>query len=123
MADELTGKQKLFVSEYLKDFNATRSAIAAGYSAKTAAVIGHELLRKPKIQEAIRKHVDAALDADKITLKKIIVDELKKTALDDESRDRIKALELLGKYLSLFTDKVEISGEIHAHFDPAEKDI
>lgn len=49
----LTPKEQLFVAEYLKDFNATQAAIRAGYSKKTAYIIGHENLRKPKIQTAL----------------------------------------------------------------------
>ncbi len=49
----LTGKQRAFVIEYVKDFNATQAAIRAGYSKKTAYIIGHENLRKPNITEAI----------------------------------------------------------------------
>ena len=49
----MTPKQKAFVFEYLKDFNATQAAIRAGYSQKTAGVIGHENLRKPNIAEII----------------------------------------------------------------------
>jgi len=52
--DKLTAKQARFVEEYLIDLNATAAAIRAGYSNKTAATIGHENLRKPKIAEAIR---------------------------------------------------------------------
>jgi len=51
----LTAKQKLFVKEYLVDFNATQAAIRAKYSKNTADAIGHENLKKPKIAEAIEK--------------------------------------------------------------------
>lgn len=50
---KLTPKQKRFISEYRKDCNATRSAIAAGYSKKTAYSIGQENLTKPEIMAAI----------------------------------------------------------------------
>lgn len=54
MADgNLTPKQQRFVDEYLIDLNATRAAIAAGYSEKTAAVIGCENLTKPNIAAEI----------------------------------------------------------------------
>jgi len=46
----LTPKQRLFVAEYLKDFNATQAAMRAGYSKKTAYSIGQENLKKPEIQ-------------------------------------------------------------------------
>lgn len=49
----LTAKQARFVEEYLIDLNATQAAIRAGYSEKTAAAVGHENLRKPKIADAI----------------------------------------------------------------------
>lgn len=57
MANGLTNKQHKFVNEYLRDFNATRAAIRAGYSEKTAAVIGSENLRKPYILAAIEENM------------------------------------------------------------------
>lgn len=55
MADEktLTEKQEAFCQRYLIDFNATKSAIEAGYSPDTAYSIGWENLRKPEIQARI----------------------------------------------------------------------
>ena len=50
----LTDKQQRFVEEYLVDLNATQAAVRAGYSAKTASVIGAENLAKPNIQKAIQ---------------------------------------------------------------------
>jgi phage terminase small subunit len=50
---KLTPKQALFVQEYLKDLNATQAAIRAGYSSKTAQVIGAENLTKPMVRQAI----------------------------------------------------------------------
>ena len=49
----LKDKQLAFVVEYCKDKNATQAAIRAGYSAKTAASIGAENLRKPQIRAEI----------------------------------------------------------------------
>ena len=49
----MTPKQSLFVQEYLIDLNATRAAIAAGYSKKTAKQIGQENLTKPDVKKAI----------------------------------------------------------------------
>jgi phage terminase small subunit len=54
----LTAKQQAFVDEYLKTRNATQAAIAAGYSPKTAHVIGWENLRKPEVDEVIRQRLD-----------------------------------------------------------------
>lgn len=52
---KLSEKQKRFVQEYLVDLNATAAARRAGYSAKTAEVIGYENLRKPQIAAEIKK--------------------------------------------------------------------
>lgn len=51
--DGLTAQQRLFVAEYLKDGNATQAAIRAGYSKKTAEQIGHQLLKKTSVAQAI----------------------------------------------------------------------
>ncbi|KNF07158.1 phage terminase, small subunit [Gottschalkia purinilytica] len=65
---ELTEKQRLFCLYYVKTFNATQSAIKAGYSKDTAHVIGYENLRKPNIAKEIRRlkgtmHQDIFIDA------------------------------------------------------------
>jgi phage terminase small subunit len=54
----LTPKQAAFVREYLVDLNATKAATRAGYSAKTAGSVGHDLLKKPEIALAIREAMD-----------------------------------------------------------------
>jgi phage terminase small subunit len=51
--NRLRPKQQRFVNEYLVDLNGTRAAIRAGYSARTAASIANENLRKPEIAAAI----------------------------------------------------------------------
>lgn len=51
--EKLTPKQQRFCEEYVIDFNATRSAIASGYSPKTAKSIASENLSKPYIQAYI----------------------------------------------------------------------
>ena len=50
----LTAKQQRFCEEYLIDLNATQAAIRAGYSVKTATIIGHENLTKPNISNLIK---------------------------------------------------------------------
>lgn len=61
MSDEapkkLTSKQQVFVSEYLRCFNATAAAIAAGYSEKTAYSIGSENLKKPEVMASIQERM------------------------------------------------------------------
>jgi phage terminase small subunit len=43
-------REQLFAREYLLDFNGTRAAIAAGFSAKTAAQAASRMLRKVKVR-------------------------------------------------------------------------
>jgi phage terminase small subunit len=49
----LTRKQRVFVANFLKCWNASKAARDAGYSERTAYAIGSELLRKPEIKAAI----------------------------------------------------------------------
>lgn len=68
---KLTAKQARFVEEYMLDLNATQAAIRAGYSARTAASIGEENLRKPEIAATLREAQQArsertAIDQDMV---------------------------------------------------------
>lgn len=53
MKKKLTPKMEKFCLEYIIDFNATRAALAAGYSKKSAHSTGSENLKKPEIQKRI----------------------------------------------------------------------
>jgi Terminase small subunit len=66
---KLTDKQRVFVAEYVIDMNATRAAVAAGYSPKTAASMGCQLLDHkayPLVAVAVKKALaDKELRAEK----------------------------------------------------------
>lgn len=49
-----TAKEVQFCLEYLKDFNSTRAAVAAGYSERSAKQMGYKLIRRPAIAEFLR---------------------------------------------------------------------
>lgn len=135
----LTAKQQMFVKEYLVDLNATQAAIRAGYSAKTAGVIGDENLKKPEIASAIQSAMDSRSQRTEITADYVLAGiqeiaerclqrvpvmdgrgEDRKQATDEEGRHvwtfdaagANKAFENLGKHLKLFTDKLEHSGGV-----------
>ena len=58
---KLTPKQKAFADEYLICGNLTQAAIKAGYSEKSARVIGQENLQKPAVKSYIaerQKQID-----------------------------------------------------------------
>jgi phage terminase small subunit len=112
MARELTPKQKMFVAEYLIDLNASAALVRAGYQSKNPDVDGYKLLVNPSIQEAIQKAMNERSKKTGITAE-YVLNGIKDIA-DNTEKDnyRLKAYELLGKHLKLFTDKVEHSGEI-----------
>ncbi len=117
-AKELTPKQSTFVDEYLVDMNATQAAIRAGYSPRTANEQGAQLLAKLSIQEAIARHVKAREQRTQITADKVLTDleAVKRDAMQPVNRDdglsamldrgaALKALELQGKHLAMWTEK------------------
>jgi len=53
--DDFTDKRRIFVLEYLRDFNATRAAIAAGYSKRSAYAEGWRLLRNDEVQAELKR--------------------------------------------------------------------
>lgn len=57
---KLTAKQEKFCYEYVLHLNASKAALNAGYSKKTAPFIGAENLKKPQIAERI-SHMQANL--------------------------------------------------------------
>lgn len=65
MNQKLTPKQRKFADEYIKSGNATQAAISAGYSRRTAAVIGNENLIKPYIKSYIDERMQE-LESQKI---------------------------------------------------------
>ena len=55
MARDITPRQKKFVQEYLRSGDATDAAIAAGYSAKSAASTASKTLKMPGVIEYRRE--------------------------------------------------------------------
>ena len=53
----MRNRQRVFIDEYLKDFNATQAAIRAGYSVKTARQIGSQNLSKLDIKAEIEQRL------------------------------------------------------------------
>lgn len=65
---ELSLKQKKFADEYIISGNATKSAIDAGYSKKTAESIGSRLLRNVKVSEYISKRTQEVFEERAMTV-------------------------------------------------------
>jgi phage terminase small subunit len=81
----MTPKQARFVAEYLVDLNATQAAIRAGYSRKTANVVGPRLLVNVGISAAIKAGQRAQLDAADLTAK-MVIDRLRILGFQDIRR-------------------------------------
>lgn len=69
---DLTPKEQIFIREYLVDGNATRAAIAAGYSQASASVMGSKLLRKGKVAEELAKVREKLLGKLEITVERVL---------------------------------------------------
>lgn len=132
---ELTDKQRKFVSEYLKDLNATQAAIRAGYSERNASKIGPELLGKTCVRAAIEaaqsqreKRTLVTVDYVVSSLREVVERCLQKSPVtnakgkqvqDEQGRDVWKfdsaganrALELLGKHVNAFGERKEETPE------------
>lgn len=104
--EDLNPKQKLFMEEFLVDLNATKAAIRAGYSKRSARQIGAENLSKPSIQIAIRARMQNRVK-DLRVKQQWVVDELvkqyhKSTNSDEDNIAAVRCLELIGKHLGMF---------------------
>ena len=121
---------------YIETGNITEAATRAGYSKKTARVIGQENLLKPAIKGYIDEKLEAMQDERTASAKEVLEfltksmrGEIKEEVVVVEGtgdgtseartvkkqiglRDRIKSAELLGKRYRLFTDKVEVEGAV-----------
>ena len=148
---ELTPKQKKFCQEYLKDFNGTRAykTVYKVKSDKVAGVNASKLLGNTRVSEYLSEtmhqtkvndildinevldnlsHIAAGKPSQKIFKrvsykgKKPKVEYDNVTTVTPEDQDQLKALELLGKYYKIFTDKVETQTDITVNIDPDDYD-
>ena len=124
---KLTEKQKAFADYYIESLNATQSAIRAGYSIECARSIGYENLTKPHIKSYIDERLELLDRVRIMNINEALIrlsekargesyeelvtvtqlGEVVKAQKKISEKDQLRALELLGKYHKLFTDKVE----------------
>ena len=129
--DDFKTKRDAFCEQYVIDHNATQAAIRAGYSPRSAGTAGSRNLDDPKIQARIAQleeaaaaaaHVDATWVL--IRLKGVVESCMREDPIFEKDVDGTliqtgtrkmdsaganKALELLGKYIGMFSEKVQVS--------------
>ena len=128
-------RQKKFIAFLLAGLSQTEAAIQAGYSPKTAASQATDLLKNPKVSAYRRAYTHAVLDQlcltpESIALRLFDIYERcmqKKPVLvwstEDhawvesgkwqfDSKGATRVLELLGKNAGMFTERVQISGNV-----------
>ena len=107
-------KHERFCREYVIDHNGTQAAIRSGYSLKGAEVRGSELLRNRKVSDRLGELEAKVADKLELTVEKVLkdIEELRDAAKEDKQfAPALKASELQGKHLKMFTDKHEITSD------------
>ena len=105
----MTDKQRRFADEYLIDLNATRAYKAAYPSVRrdeTAATAGGRLLRNVHVQNYVQERMQDRQTRTEIS-QDMVLREIAAIAFETDSeavsvKDKLRALELLGKHLGLF---------------------
>ncbi len=117
----LNPMHKRFVEEYVKDQNATEAYLRAGFKCKreSARNSAHRLMTNDDVKKAIEKksrklETRITRETDRTVLDVIRdIQTVKDRAMSEGShKDALKALELEGKYLGMFSDKLKIEGDL-----------
>lgn len=150
MTEKLTAKQLTFCEEYTKDLNATQAAIRAGYSEKSANKIASQLWSKLDIQQKIaelmqersqRVKIDAdwvlmaakkiydrcmqeepILDRDGNPIKVVDGDGVIVAAYKFDSSGANKALDTIGKHVSVQAFNEKVTSEVTHKVDKSLAD-
>ena len=96
------------------DLNATKAAIRAGYSDKNAHVVANQIINKPLVAAAIAAAQVKVAEKTEITVEWVLdnLKNLAKKCLTDGDTYNPgaanKSLELIGRHLGMFTDKLVV---------------
>lgn len=120
---KLSEREKLFCEYYHRYGDAKRSALEAGYAASSAAVMGHKLLKRERVQKYLLSLGDKEISSDIMTNNEIL-ETLSYIARDEKNNiaHRIRALELLGKRSALWVEKVETTQEFDINVTIGDED-
>lgn len=108
----LPEKRQRFVEEYLLDLNATRAAIRAGYSPRTAESQGSRLLSDAKIRDAVRNAKQRRQERTRVTADRTLR-EIARLAFADPRRlvnkdGSVKGLHELDEDLAAAVSSIEV---------------
>ena len=115
MSEKLNPRQKKFAEYYAQSGNAAESAIKAGYSAKFVNTNASKLLQNTTISEYIRELTEKAKDKRIMTAKdrQVLLSDIAQNE-DNETADRIRAVDTLNKMTGEYLSKLEVSGSLTA---------
>lgn len=115
MKDKLNARQKKFAEYYAQSGNTVQSAIQAGYSENYANARAYELLENVGVSKYIKELSDKLKDKRIISAKdrQVILSDIAKSK-DEETPDRIRAIDTLNKMTGEYLNKVEVSGTLKA---------
>ena len=111
----MTPKQAAFVQQYLVDLNAAQAAIRAGYSAKTAAAIGYENLKKPEIAAVIteqRRKIAARADFTVDEHMDLLATIRDKAIAEGKYSAAVAAEIARGKVAGFYVDRIEMNAKV-----------
>lgn len=107
----ISPKQETFCQEYIKDLNGSAAAIRAGYSRRGARRSASRMLTQPHIRARVEELKAQRAEATKMDAE-YVLRELAANVIDARKdgdwNASNRALELIGKHISMFPDKVSV---------------
>ena len=91
-------RQQRFVSAYLLEPNATKAAVLAGYSERSAHSTGPRMLENADVQHALAQVAARTREAVNVDSAWVLTELVKVYNDCEEPRDELKAIELIGKH-------------------------
>lgn len=111
---KLTADQiPLWAANYIQDFNGARVAREFGYAEGSARRRAAEIMEDPDVQAAVKAAIEKRTAKAERTAEKVLdkIDRIHGLALEnDKLQTALKACELEGKHLGMFTDKIKVEG-------------
>jgi hypothetical protein len=104
--------RRLFVAEFVKDFQPTAALLRLGLHFEAPAVVANRWLKEPYTQWLLDQYIDGATEGALITRNKVISAlnrEANNYSLDSSGASRVSALGKLAKILGMEIDRTEVN--------------